>query len=282
MHRSLKFKIGLTFDWCNLKRPIVRFRVLNKKHNCSVMYPEYIEPRVGGGKESTRHVTSVIRDPTTQYNTLLIPTVSSYLNTEYFEFDLKVDESIANEYIFVIEHVGAKYPVDYWDSKRNKTANHGIHINYLEIADIDLCDLIYRRGHIYHDCTDNLYYVANNINNENLLMYDYKFYDEKTIMKFNNSIKEAASSDSLEKTIEHLQNIRRITEELLYYSEKLTNSIHDLYEYLNNDNFYIEKDRLYHHIPNQNNVTLNGWWQLEFKTPFYAWVTDNIFGNDLK
>lgn len=225
-----------------------------------------------------------------------------------------IDDEKEQEYTLVVEHCDAQFPQDY------NEGDFGIEITHLEICDVDLQDLIHRRGHVYLDCSNNPNYIINLINDDNFTVevlpherdkthknYRLLNYRHSNVVGNNPKVFNNKTNESIDYTgylITDNNYIIKGTD--LYYDT--TDDLYFIAEHCNNDNLYVEgslfipkikytsnenfsienvKDSLHgskliHHIPNSACLSLNGRWEFKFKTPLYGWITDNIFGNDLK
>lgn len=181
-----------------------------------------------------------------------------------------------NSYVLELEHTNAVYPQDYLNG------DFGIDIKSLYINGVDLNDLIHRRGHCYMDCTNNSYYVLEQINNNNFIVNDYKLlnYRHNHVKYDKPKVFDHTNNELIEYSGVFVTDSGYIIKgNKMYYDA--TADINFIKENSDNDYLYIKDDKLMHHVPNSSCLNLNGVWRLKFETPLYGWVVDNIFGNDL-
>jgi len=260
---AFTFHFSVTFDWNGTKKPNLKHFVLcNDKIVSGKSLTDWSTPE--NPIEQLPHIGN-------QYNKEIIS------DTEHHKFEIDIDESIENEYTLIIEHSNAEYPDDYING------DFGVNIKYLDICGVDLCDLIHRRGHIYLDCTGNSYYILNNIND----IYDKFIVEDYRLLHFRHNLirgnKARVYNNITDKFNRYAGYFVTKTGYIckgknLYYN--CTKDIYFIADNAGNKNLYVDGDKLFHHVPNDATISLNGRWELKFKTPFYAWVTDNIFGND--
>jgi hypothetical protein len=249
------------------------------------------------------------------YNTLIEHDVQTGIPEEGYHFKSTVDieDTTENEYTLVIEHLGADYSSDYDEGP------FGIDIDYVSLCEVDVCDLIHRRGHTYLDCTQNINYIFEQLNNDNfsvdifphevnnnnknyrLLNYRHDKVVGNNPKVFNNETEEYTefngclitddgyvikgnklyydTTDNLYFIAKHANNKNLYVEGEIYIPKFTYNGVDNVV--IENVSEHIHKSRLIHHIPNSSCLSQNGKWELAFKTPLYGWITDNIFGNDL-
>ena len=268
------FHFSVTYDANGDKKPNLKFYVLC---NDKVIRGESLAgwSRPDNPIEQLPHIGN-------QYNKEII----SSFYTEFYKFKIDIEESIENDYTLVIEHSNGVYPDDYIKG------NFGVNIKHLDICGVNLNDLIHRRGHIYLDCTGNPYYIYNQINNDNrrgrhkrgevFIVEDFRLlnFRHSGVQGNNPRVFNNVTGEFKQYTGYYVSDSGYIIKgKNLYYD--CTKDIFFIVDNANNPNLYVEDDRLIHHIPNDATISLNGKWMINFKTPFYAWVTDNIFGNDL-
>ena len=265
-----------TFDWTGDKFPDLKYKLLRNN--------ELVRGDTLADWSTPENPTEQVPHIGNQYNRSIDS--GGWKGAQHYKFKVDIDDSIENDYTLVIEHSNAVYPDDYIKG------NFGVNIKYLDICGVDLCDLIHRRGHVYLDCTNNPYYTYSQINNDNrrgrhnrgevfivedfrLLNFRHGNVQGNNPRVFNNIMGEFKQYTGYYVT----DNGYIIKGKNLYYD--CTKDIFFIADNANNPNLYTEGDRLIHHIPNDATISLNGKWMLNFKTPFYAWVSENIFGNDL-
>ena len=258
---------SVTFDWTGNKKPNLKYYILCNN--------EIVRGASLADWSTPENLVDQLPHIGNQYNKEIVS------DTEHHKFKIDVDESIENDYTLIIEHSNAEYPDDYING------NFGVNIKYLNICGVDLCDLIHRRGHIHLNCTGNPYYILNSC------VHDPHGYDKFIVENYmllhyrHNQIrgnKTRVYNNVTDKFHRYAGYFVTKTGYIckgknLYYD--CTKDLHFIADNAGNKNLYVQDDRLYHHIPNDSTISLNGRWELNFKTPFYAWVTDNIFGNDL-
>lgn len=254
------------------------------------------------------------------------------VNTDLITIAVDIEDDTQCEYTLIVEHAGAVYPDDY------EEGDFGIEITHLSLCDVDLCDLIHRQGHVYLDCSNNPYYIFDQIKNTDfslevlpheinekrknprLLQYRHNGVKFKNPFAYNNVTGETTTYEGIFTSACGNYIIKNNN---LYYD--VTNNIDYIAKNSDNEDLFVEGDfqwpweinwrnfkfksnndiaqkmqnlcdmknpdeirhylknaKLIHHIPNNSCLSLNGRWEFKFKTPLYGWITDNIFGNDLK
>ena len=256
-----------TVDWTGSKFPDLKYKILcNSELIRGDSLTEWSTPE--NPIEQLPHIGN-------QYNKSI--DTGGWKGAQHHKFKIDIDDSIENDYTLVIEHSNAEYPDDYING------NFGISIKYLDICGVDLCDLIHRRGHVYLDCTGNSYYILNNIND----IYDKFIVENYMLLHYRHNLirgnKARVYNNITDKFNRYAGYFVTKTGYIckgknLYYN--CTKDIYFIVDNAKNPNLYVDEDKLFHHVPNDATISLNGRWELKFKTPFYAWVTDNIFGND--
>lgn len=247
---TLKVTVGITHN-CNSKKiPIWKFYITDDSGNIlpgDMMYNVPVECNINIGIPEELRVVSTIN----------------------------IDDTKEREYTLVIEHIDAVYPDDYIEG------DFGIDIAYIGLCDVDLRDLIHRRGHTYLDCTNNPYYTLEQINNNKFIANDFRLlnYRHNQIRGNNPRVFNNKTQETTEYNGYFVTDCGYIIiDNTMYYDA--TNDVNFIAENSDNENLFVKDDKLIHHIPNSSCLSLNGRWELKFKTPLYGWIVDNIFGND--
>lgn len=156
-----------------------------------------------------------------------------------------INDLVENEYTLVVERM----------HQSSEDRSSSIEITGLKICGVDLNDLIYRRGHTYLDCTNDLDYIAEHSNNEKFLVdtlphesnYTHKtnqlFYLRHNGVKGNSPF--SINSITGEKTIYDGAFVTYdsnyiIKEDKLYYNA--TKDLNFIAENCNNEDLYLEGD----------------------------------------
>ena len=221
--------------------------------------------------------------------------------------NLKFDTTISNEdnadYTLILEVF--------------ESGKEGLEVVGFKLNDVNLNDLIHRRGQVFVNCTNDVNYIFEKINNDSfkidLLPYDknkenknYRLlnYRHSNITGNNPRVYNNETGETTEYTGYLItDNGYVIKGKDLYYDA--TEDYCFIAEYANNENLYVEGDlyvpnfkyrknnegikeisnilhrkKLIHHIPNSSCLSMIGRWEIKFKTPLYGWVVDNIFGDN--
>ena len=206
---------------------------------------------------------------------------------EKLNFNVLIAQKKEENYTLVVEHSNGIYPDDYLNG------DFGIDITSLYMDGVDLLDLIHRRGTAYLDCTRDPFYLINQINNEKfsveILPTEFdKFKKNYHILNYRHSgvkglnpytyNREKEEKEFIEGVFISNCGTKYIKDGQLYYI--CSDDIHFIADNSNNKDVFVKEGKLMHRVSKSACLNLNGRWEFKFKTPFYGWVVDNIFGND--
>jgi hypothetical protein len=260
----IEIDIGVDYKYNSEKTPNLRFYLLDSSGNIPTGDVSY------GINVDYNHELTIYKELQKKFNSRIL-----------------IDETIEEDYTLVVQHTNGVYPDDYING------DFGIDITSLHIDEVDLTDLIHRKGVSYLDCTWDPYYLTNYLNNDKfsveVLPTDYdRIKKNYHILNYrHNGIKglnpytynrNTGEKEYLEGVFISNCGTKYVKDNHLYYI--CDNDVHFIAENSNNKDIYVEEGVLIHRRLADTCLNLNGRWEFKFKTPFYGWVVDNIFGND--
>jgi hypothetical protein len=264
---NIEIKLGIDYKFNSIKKPNVKYYIKNSENLIIIGDSPYYGNLI-------------------EYNNPL-DEPHDFINE--FVSTVHIDDTKKEDYTLVVEHTNGAYPDDYING------DFGIDITSLNINGVELTDLIHRKGTAYLDCTSDPYYLLKQINNKNFYVDLLPSEEDKTrkephILNYRHSGVKGLNPYTYNRKTgekEYLEGVfisscgeKYVKDGHLYYI--CDKDVHFIVENAYNKFLYVDpsNNRIIHEVPKSTCLNLNGRWEFKFKTPFYGWVVDNIFGND--